>query len=306
MPELHGLPTADFRVLCVVADAGSISAAASTLGYTQSGVSRRIAAIERAAGTALFVRLPRGVQLTPAGQRLSGHARRMLQALALAEQDLEVATDPAPPLRIGSFSTANARLLPAVLKRFGASQPGVEVKVREHRTTTLIRWLSSGSLDASVVSDYPAGVIQTDGVLIEHLFDDPLVVALSAQHPLAQATRLELHDLAGEAWVEADPTETTVLRAAAQRAGFEASITHRVRDWNAKLGFVAAGVGIALVPRLAITGMRSDVAFRSMPDDLPTRKIYVATTPASRTRPAVQHLVAIAHAVARDLAPTLA
>jgi DNA-binding transcriptional LysR family regulator len=306
MPELHGLPLADFRVLRVVADAGSISAAASTLGYTQSGISRRIAAIERAAGTAIFVRLPRGVRLTPAGHRLSGHARRMLEALALAERDLDATDAPESRLRVGSFSTANAWLLPAVLKRITASRPAIEAQVREHRTATLIRWLSSGSLDAALVSDYPAGVIQTDDVLIEHLVDDPLVVALPAQHPLAQATRLQLHDLAGEGWIEGDPSETTVLRAAAQRAGFEARITHRVRDWNAKLGFVAAGVGGALVPRLAITGMRSDVAFRAIPEDLPTRKIYVATTPASRRGSTVQHLVATARAVARDLSRSFA
>jgi DNA-binding transcriptional LysR family regulator len=162
-----------------------------------------------------------------------------------------------------------------------------------------------GGLDAAVVSDYAAGVIKTVGVVIEHLVHDPLVVALPAQHPLAQDTPLKLHD-AGEGWIEGDPSETVVLRAAAQRAGFKARITHRVRDWNANLGFVAAGVGGALVPRLAITGMRSDVVFRSIPDDLPTRKIYVATTPASRTGPAVQHLVATARAVARDLSRTLA
>jgi DNA-binding transcriptional LysR family regulator len=306
MPKLHGLPLADFRVLRVVADAGSISAAASTLGYTQSGISRRIAAIERAAGTALFVRLPRGVHLTPAGHRLSGHARRMLEALALAERDLDATNASGSRLRVGSFSTANAWLLPAILKRITASQSPIEVKVREHRTATLIRWLSAGSLDAAVVSDYPAGVIQADGVLIDHLVDDPLVVALPAQHPLAQATRLRLYDLAAEGWIEADPSETTVLRAAAQRAGFEARIAHRVRDWNAKLGFVAAGVGAAVVPRLAITGMRSDVEFRSIPDDLPTRKIYVATPPASRPAPAVQHLIATARAVARDLPRSLA
>jgi DNA-binding transcriptional LysR family regulator len=306
MPELHGLALGDLRVLCVVADAGSISAAASTLRYTQSGVSRRIAAIERAAGTALFVRLPRGVRLTPAGHPLSGHARRMLEALALAERDLDATNAPGSRLRVGSFSTANAWLLPTVLKRITASRPPIDVQVREHRTATLIRWLSSGSLDAAIVSDYPAGVIQTDGVLIEYLVDDPLVVALPAQHPLEQATRLKLHDLAGEGWIEGDPSETTVLRAAAQRAGFEARITHRVRDWNAKLGFVAAGVGGAVVPRLAITGMRSDVAFRAIPDDLPTRKIYVATTTASHSAPAVQHLVATVRGVAQDLSRSLA
>jgi DNA-binding transcriptional LysR family regulator len=305
MPDLHGLAIGDLRVLCVVADAGSISAAASTLGYTQSGVSRRIAAIERAADTALFVRLPRGVQLTPAGQRLSSHARRLVQALDLAEHELSSGDDRVSSLRVGSFSTANARLLPAILRRLSAGQPDVEVAVREHRTATLIRWLLAGSLDVAIVSDYPAGVIQTDGAVLDHLFDDPIVVALSTQHPLAHTSRLTLRDLAGEAWIEADPSETTVLRAVAQRAGFEARITHRLRDWNGKLGFVAAGLGVAIVPGLAVTGMRSDVALRRLSDDLPTRKVYLATTPASRTLSAVQHLVATAHAVTEELAVTL-
>jgi DNA-binding transcriptional LysR family regulator len=305
MPELHGLALGDLRLLGVVADAGSISAAASTLGYTQSGVSRRIAAIERAADTALFVRLPRGVQLTPAGRRLSDHARRLVQMVALAEQDLSAADDRVSRLRVGSFSTANARLLPAVLSRLNAGQPDLAVQVREHRTATLIRWLVSGSLDVAIVSDYPAGLIQTDGALLEHLFDDQLVVALSVRHPLAHTGRLTLHDLADESWIEGDPIETTVLRAATQRAGFDARITHRLRDWNGKLGFVAAGLGAAIVPGLAVTGMRSDVVLRSLSDDLPTRKVYVATTPASRPLPAVDHFVATTHVVTEELAVTL-
>jgi DNA-binding transcriptional LysR family regulator len=301
MPDLHGLTIGDLRVVRAVAEAGSISAAASALGYSQSGVSRRIAAVERAAGTTLFVRLPRGVQLTPTGARFHAHALRMMQAAVLAERDLADATDATRRLRVGSFSTANARLLPAALKRLSLTEPDLEVTVREHRSTTLIRWVTAGTVEAAVVSDYPSGTLRTDGVLLEHLADDPLVVALAPSHPSATARRLALHHLADEPWIEGDPSETTVLRAAAQRAGFEPRIAHRVRDWNAKLAFVAAGLGAAIVPGLAATSSRSDVTLRSLPDDLPTRALYLATTAASRTLPTVEQFRATTRAVLHDL-----
>jgi DNA-binding transcriptional LysR family regulator len=218
-----------------------------------------------------------------------------VQIAALAEDEL--GGSGRARLRIGYFSTAGAQLLPLILKRLAASRPDLDVLAREHRTATLMRLVAAGSVDLAIVSDYPAEVA-ANGARLHHLFDDPLVLALPAAHRLVPRGSLRLRDLAGEAWIEGDPIETTVLRRAAERSGFEPAIAHRVRDWNGKLAFVAAGLGVAIVPGLARTGTRTDVAYRSLPAELPTRRVSIAARAVGAD---AADFIAVARAAANEL-----
>jgi DNA-binding transcriptional LysR family regulator len=299
MPSLHTLSIADMRVLCVVADAGSISAASEIIGYSQSGISRRIAAIERAAGAELVERLPRGVRLTEAGERLRARAREVVATADRAQQELAAGRHRRPPVRIGAFSTANAALIPLAARRMALVEPDVPLTVREHRSTTLLGWVVAGRVDLAVVSDYPTA-LPAAGVELQPLLEDPLLVALPADHRLARRS-FGLADLASEAWIEGDATETVVLRDAARRAGFEPRIAHRVRDWNTKLAFVAAGLGVALVPGLAATSRRGDVVLSAAGGALPVRRVSVATASAPVDGTPAATLVSVLPAIVREL-----
>lgn len=153
------------RLLVTVADTGSFTRAAARLDYTQSAVSRRIAALEKQAGGPLFERLARGVRLTPAGQALHRHAVEVLAQLASAEHEMAaIHAGLGGRLRVGAFATANISLVPAALRAFVRSRPDVEVVAAEGRSGELMRRLAEGALDLAVVSDYPSGLPSVDAV----------------------------------------------------------------------------------------------------------------------------------------------
>jgi DNA-binding transcriptional LysR family regulator len=280
MTGSHGYEIEDLRVFCEVERRGSFTGAATVLHYTQSGVSRRIAALERATGGPLFVRRARGVSLTPVGAVLHRHALDILGRLDAAAADLDaVRQGQGGRLRIGSFATANAVLVPAALARFHEACPGVETSVVEALTRRLVGSLHAGEVDVAVVSDYPSGVMPAEGLELTHLCDDPLLVALPPGHRLATEPAVDLRDLADESWIEAgtlgDAT-VTVLATAAARAGFVPRNDITVPGWTAKQGFVAAGLGVTLVPALAAPAMRPDVVLRPIRDELAQRRVYAA------------------------------
>jgi DNA-binding transcriptional LysR family regulator len=277
MTRPHGYEIEDLRVFCEVERRGSFTGAATALHYTQSGVSRRIGALERATGGPLFVRRARGVSLTPVGAVLHRHALDILGRLDAATADLDaVRHGRGGRLRIGSFATANAVLVPSALARFRERWSGVETSVVEALTRRLVDWLHAGEIDMAVVSDYPSGVMAAEGLDLAYLCDDPLLVALPAGHPLAGEPVVDLGDLADESWIEAGRhREASVLAVAAARAGFTPRTDITVPGWTAKQGFVAAGLGVTLVPRLAAEAMRPDIVLRPV-RDLPTRRVFVA------------------------------
>lgn len=278
-PSLHGVALDDLRVFCEVARRGSFTGAADACGYTQSGVSRRIAALERASGGPLFRRRARGVQPTPAGEVLHVHAVAILDALAAAVDAVCAVRDgTGGRLRIGSFATASAALVPAAVADLRRAAPGVEATVTEALSWELAAALRAGLLDVAVVSDYPSGDPPLDEVDLEHLCDDPMMVALPPDHRLADQAAIDLADLAGDAWIEAGrlAADATTLRTAAARAGFVPRTDITVPGWTAKQGFVAAGLGVTLVPRLAAGAMRPDIVLRPVRDPLARRRVFVA------------------------------
>ena len=171
------------KVLREVARCGSFSAAAESLAFTQPAISRQIAALELEAGTQLVDRRARGVRLTPAGELLLGHAEAILDRLAAAETQLEALAGLAGGrLRLGTFGTANATLIPLAIRAFGAEHPDVELRLVEGVSAKLMRRLAAGEVDLAVVSDHEPLELGADEIELEHLMDDPLHVALPADH----------------------------------------------------------------------------------------------------------------------------
>ena len=285
-----------------VAARGSLTAAGEALGYPQPSVSRQVAALEAAVGGVLFERLPRGVRLTEEGRCLLVHAEAVLARMRAARDDLEALRDlESGRLRAGAIDSANTVLMPRALAAFRAAHPRVSVSVAEGTTPTHLDRLRNGELDIAVTSRYPDQSLEPDGLDLHHLMADPLLVALPAHHPRAGSTTLRLTDLAGESWVEGFAGGSHTLTGACERAGFQPRIDFAVRDWSAKQGFVAAGLGLTLVPTLSAHAIRPDIVLRPLhPRDAPIRQIHAATRPGNPS-PAVTAFLTHLATAARDL-----
>jgi DNA-binding transcriptional LysR family regulator len=278
-----------FAVLRAVAEQGSFTAAAEVLGYTQSAVSRQVAAMESAAGAALFVRGPRGVQPTPAGSRLLARGAGVLDHVEAARAELAALDDAPVRLRVGAFSSAWGALVPRAITAFLAEQPGATFTLREGPSATQLRRVRSGSCDLAVFAARPGHELETSGLRVTALLEEPLLLAVGRRHRLAARRTVTLDELDGEPWISGsiDPGDPLlgVLAAGAARP----PIAFVARDWTAKLGLVAAGLGIALVPGIAAGTARADLALlRLAPAPGTTRSIAAATSSERYVAPAAE------------------
>ncbi|MFJ8042195.1 LysR family transcriptional regulator [Kitasatospora sp. NPDC096147] len=268
---------------------GSFTAAGERLGYTQSAISRQISSLEGEFGAPLFDRLPRGVRLTEHGRTLLPHAEAVLDRLGTARRELTALTSlTGGHLRVGSFDSANAVLLPTALARFRAAHPAIAVSVTEGLSATLLDHLRDGRIDLAVVTAYPGHAYDTDTFDLTPLTTDPVLVALPPGHPQATSASLRLTDLADAPWIAADRDPGSTLLAACLRQGFHPRIEYTVAEWTAKLGLVAAGLGVTLIPSLAAPAARPDLALVPLhPDDTPIRLLHTATRRTHTDPPAV-------------------
>lgn len=275
------------RMFTEVARLGSFTAAARGLGYTQSAVSRQISALEGQAGAPLFDRLPRGVRLTEAGRCLLPHAEAVLDRLGAARQDLTALRDlDAGRLRIGAFATAEAALVPRAIAAFRARHPAVAITLKEGLTSAHLAALTAGEIDVAVVSTTAGHPLEDFD--LHHLLDETMFVALPAGHALARRTRIGLAELAGEVWVTGSARPRGTLISSALRSGFQPRIGFVAAEWIAKQGFVAAGLGVTLVPALAAASVRADIALVALdPEDVPGRAVHAATARGLSPSPAV-------------------
>jgi DNA-binding transcriptional LysR family regulator len=278
MPRRNAFDLDALRLLVTVAATGSFTKAAVRLDYTQGAVSRRIALLEKGAGGPLFERLPRGVRLTPAGHLLHRHAVDVLEQLARAEQELAaIRGGYGAVLRVGAFSTANVSLMPTALRTFGVACPEVEVIPAEGRSVELMRRLAARALDFAVVSDYPSGLAQIEGVTTTELVSDELLVALPRGHRLAENGTVDLRELRDEVWIQDSPDGGhTMLTDACARAGFTPRKLVRIAEWTGKFGYVTAGLGVALVPSLAASAVPAELVLCRLGDPAPRRTVHVA------------------------------
>lgn len=241
------------RVALEVARRGSFTAAAEALGYTQSAVSRQIGAAEAAVGAPLFERYARGVRPTQSGEAVLRHARQVIAHVEAAE--LEVAglrERLAGRLAVGAYPTAAASLVPRAIARLREAHPALTVTLWEAGSPAQLRRLRAGRIEVAVVA-VGAGLPDFDftGLRVEVLRTGRgMGVAVSAGHPLASRDEVHVDDLAREAWIvgagaEGEPQFGAWPGLEAPRVAYEA------RSWQTRLGLVAAGLGVSVLPGLA-------------------------------------------------------
>lgn len=277
------LTVTGLRVVSAVAGAGSFTAAADLLGYTQSAVSRQVAAAEAATGTTLFLRGARGVVPTPAGDVVVRRARAVIAQIDAVERDLARMSDLlAGRVTLAAFPTAMWVLVPRAVASLREEHPGLAVELREASTPALLRQLHAGRVDVAVLAigpETPAGDL--DGLEIARLTTGTGTVAVSRDHPLARRSHVRVEDLLDQDWIVGEG-----LRGDPQFGAWptvpEPRIAYRARDWHMRIGLVAAGLGVTTVPGLATGGLPPDVVPVPVVD--PTwqgRTAIIATRPAA-------------------------
>jgi len=294
------------NVLREVVAHGSFSAAADALSYSQSAVSQSIATLEGEVGTTLLERDRGGIRPTAAGAALVVHADGILARMEAAENEVAaIAGGEGGHLRIASFPTAGATLLPLAINSFRAAHPGVEVTLAEGEPDEIAPRLRAGEFDLALLFEFEGvGERLGTGMRRFELIEDPLHLALPATHPLSRRRKLQLEDLREEAWVQTSansPCARHVVRSC-HAAGFEPRVAFESDDYQTVQGLVAAGVGVALIPQLALSAVRSDIRIRALDPSSPVRKVLAATRRGAPVTPALATMLDTVREASRSLA----
>lgn len=279
----------------------SISAAAAALGYTQSAVSRQIAATEAAVGAQLFERVGRGVVPTEAGRVLAEHADTVLGALDAAQHAVgRVRERLEGRLALGAFPAAMSVLVPRVIARLAHTDPSLRVTLEDAPTPTLLDRMREGRLDVAVIAvapdlpDYDLGDLRHDVLLAE-----ALRVAVPAGHRLAGRVPVTPSDLRDEPWIAGEAAAEGEPIFAAWPTLEQPTIAYTSRHWPARLGMVAAGLGLALIPGIAAESVPAGVIVLDVEDPAQPRRSCVAVTPAEPSPAAAAAVQALRAEAAR-------
>lgn len=296
-------------LLAEAAERGSLTAAAEAMGMTTSAASQQMSLLEREAGQPLLERLPRGVRTTAAGASLAERGRTVRRELHAAQADLEAFEHlDRGTLRLGSFPTASASLLPLALTRFSKRHPAVRTVVRAGVLDQLREMIHVGEVELALMWEYEWNLIQAPELVLAPLLDDPTVLVVPADSELLTRPAVRLGSLAEQEWIiraENHPV-ADVLRRSCRLAGFEPRIAYESHDYQEAQAMVAAGLGIALAPRLALTNRRSDVRLLPFASDVPApvRRILLARPRHRATTPTAHAMAGILRTVARQFTDT--
>jgi DNA-binding transcriptional LysR family regulator len=269
-----------FKVFREVATLGSFTKAAESLGYAQPSISHHVAQLERELGAQLFERHPRRIQLTPAGHVFLGYIQSVLLQLSDAEREVsETVRAGGRSLRVAAFPTAAATLMPVAAACFRAGAPTVDLRLIEADPPASLPALTAGEQDLALVYDYPAlGFPAEAGVELEPLYVDHMALVLPYTHELADSIPVPLGALSGERWIAPLPSVCRdAFVFACRSAGFTPQIVSQTNDYMAMQGLVAAGVGVALLPRLAVAiARRPGVVLAPISDLAVERVTFIA------------------------------
>jgi DNA-binding transcriptional LysR family regulator len=290
------------RVLSEVVAQGSFSGAAESLSYTQSAVSQAVARLETETSTTLVIRDRRGVRPTVAGATLVAHADAIFAQVEAAEADLAAVLGlRGGRLRVASFPSAGATLMPLAVAEFRRRYPAVELTLAEGEPEEIAPRVRAGEFDLALLFEF-AGVSERPGTGLRTatLLQDPMLVALPADHPLVGKRALALADLRDEHWVQTSATSPCarhVVRSCVA-AGFEPKVTFESDDYETVQGLVAAGVGVALIPRLAAAHVHDGVVIRSLAPKSPLRRVFAATMNGPGVEPSARSMIRVLAGVA--------
>lgn len=267
------------RVLIEIVDRGTFSAAAEALSYTQGAVSQQIGALEKTIGAPVLNRGSRPLQPTPQGQVLIDHGRAIFEQFATARAELDaIASMGGGRLHLGSFPTATIALAAPAVAAFRRQYPAVETRIIDFAPDAALAALETGEIELAIIFDYDiARVRLRPGVHVQHLRDDPMLLALPADHSRAYDENLHLADLASEHWVCGKLDRcAAALGAACDRAGFSPQVTSETSDYETAKALVSAGIGLSLLPHLASSDLPETIVLRPL-SGLPIRRIFAVT-----------------------------
>ncbi len=295
MLDAHRLAT-----LRAVVRTGSFGAAGAELGFTQSAVSQQVAALERAAGVRLVERRP--VRPTAAGLVALRAGERAAQALAAGETELRALRDGhAGTVRLGAFASAAAALAAPALGVLGHERPEVAATLVPLEPAAAHAALVAGAIDLAITFDFAVAPDPPPAVVARAaLADDPLLAAVPAAHPLAARDAVAPADLAGGPWLAAPLAgfPLDALGALAGRPPATARVAYGGDDFGTVLALVAAGVGVALLPRLAVRDAPAGVAVRPLAGPPLVRRLHLDRLRTDVPAPAADALAAALRAVA--------
>jgi molybdate transport repressor ModE-like protein len=286
-------------VLREVARLGSFNQAAASLRLTPSAVSQQISALERSLGTAVVRRSTRGVDLTEAGRVLVDAGDAVTAELANAEREIaHLTTSSTQSLTVATFTSGGQRLLPAALTRFNAERPAVELTVLENEPSDSLPLVRNGQADLAIAYHFdgppPVRAGDRSGLAWTPLLDDPMWIVMPAGHALADRDSVTIAELAGERWVHGCLSIVDLLSHYAAMAGFEPKTACRGTDYIFAQSLVKAGVGISMIPQVALMADQGGLAMVPLAPPCPSRYIGIVTA-RGRNRPLADALIHALH-----------
>jgi DNA-binding transcriptional LysR family regulator len=308
------LDPARLRLLQVVARTGSYSAAARELGYTQPAITYQMRCLERSTGSAITVRKGRTMQLTPAGRLLLEHADRILATIRGAEHELAaLAGVSTGSVRLAAFPSSCASLVPAAMVSMRRSHPGVGIELVQAELPQAREHVQRGDVDLAL--GYHFGPCQheaageNDTMRRLPVTVDDVHLILPADHRAAHNRVIGIEELAADTWIIASPNFHEMLAAAAAAFGFVPQVMRVADDYVTMQSLVAHGLGVALVPNLALTAHRDNRVVPRTLRDWPRRHVEVELWPdmlrVTAVRVLVDHLTAAAARIANVSDQTL-
>ncbi|MFE3519742.1 LysR family transcriptional regulator [Streptomyces sp. NPDC059166] len=278
------------RALHAVSVHGSVAGAAAALGYTASAVSQQITKLERETRTTLLERRGRGVALTEEAIHLASTAQQVLAIVEQAETHLEERRgQPTGRLSIAAFATAARGLLPGVLAELGREYPALETRLNEVDPHLSVDLVAKGVIDLAVAHDWDISPLPApEGVAQAVLGDDRCDLLVPEGHPLAGREAVRREELGRERWV-CQPPGTVChdwLVRTMRAAGCEPDIRHRAEENHTQLALVAAGLGVAMIPRLGRGPLPPGVVAVRL-DPVPVRRLYALWRTEAARRPAI-------------------
>jgi DNA-binding transcriptional LysR family regulator len=291
------------QALHAVSTFGSVTGAAAALHLTPSAVSQQLAKLQRDVGQRLIEPYGRGVRLTPAGVLLARRAHAILSEVESAEGELDRERERVVgDLEVAGFATAARAILPQAVVRLRKEHEQLRLRVSERQPDEAIRLVVAGHLDIALVNDWMnAPLILPEGVERLLIMNDPVDLAVAADHLLAQRTSVELTELCAEQWITwphgaiCHEWLTQTLR----QHGLTPEVTHTAEEHQTQLALVAAGLGIAVMPRLG-RGPSDGVAIVSLKPAF-SRRVYAIWRTLASERPAIAVTVSAIRDVATDL-----
>ena len=285
------------RAFALVLDLGSVSAAATVMGYTQSAVSQQLAALEREAGMALVDRSQRPLRATRAGELLRPHVDRVLAVLGGAEATLADLRGGAHRIRLAAFTSALSSFVPRAVRDLRRAHAQDVVEVLQLETREAVELLRSGSCDLAVVHYLPGvAVPETTGLLRRRLLVDDLYVVLPERHRLARRETVSVADLEGEPLIL--PRRDTpaarfrsVVEHLCSQEGFEPQVAYELDDLPAVQAFVAAGIAIVPMHGLTLRTIPPGATARPLAERPAGSRAIEALAPAEARTPVVDDLL---------------